>query len=190
MLAIVGLIAFPTLGSQLLPNFKERDFLMHWLTQPGTSQPEETRVSVVGLQGPARDPGRPQLRLAHRSGVPGRRGLRRRLRRELDQRRHPTSTTSETLAAVQGTVDCYPGLYRDVQTYLRERIKEVLTGSSESIVVRIYGPDLEVLRDKAHEIEERHRRHRRRRRRPRVAPDRPAPHRGRARSGRRAEGTG
>ena len=58
-----------------------------------------------------------------------------------------------TLVAVQKTVDAYPGLYRDVQTYLRERIKEVLTGSSEAIVVRIYGPDLEVLREKAKEIE-------------------------------------
>ena len=49
----------------------------------------------------------------------------------------------------------YPGLYRDVQTYLRERIKEVLTGSSESIVVRIYGPDLATLRTQAKEIEKR-----------------------------------
>jgi Cu/Ag efflux pump CusA len=36
-----------------------------------------------------------------------------------------------------------------VQTYLNERIKEVLTGTSEAVVVRIYGPDLEVLRAKA-----------------------------------------
>ena len=48
---------------------------------------------------------------------------------------------------VQEIVDGYPGLYRDVLTYLRERIKEVLTGASASIVVRIYGPDLAVLRD-------------------------------------------
>ena len=46
----------------------------------------------------------------------------------------------------------YPGLQRDVQTYLKERIREVLAGSGEAIVVRIYGPDLEVLRTKAEEI--------------------------------------
>ena len=40
----------------------------------------------IGLPGSAADRRRPQLRLAHRPGVPGRRGLRRRLRRELDQR--------------------------------------------------------------------------------------------------------
>ena len=36
-----------------------------------------------------------------------------------------------------------------MQTYLKERIREVLTGSSEAIVVRIFGSDLEVLRDQA-----------------------------------------
>jgi Cu/Ag efflux pump CusA len=49
-------------------------------------------------------------------------------------------------------VEGYPGLYRDVQTYLKERIREVLTGAGEAIVVRIFGPDLEVLRDKAEEV--------------------------------------
>ena len=28
----------PLLGQSLLPDFKERDFLMHWLTKPGTSR--------------------------------------------------------------------------------------------------------------------------------------------------------
>ena len=59
----------------------------------------------------------------------------------------------KTLASVHRTVEGYPGMYRDVQTYLRERIKEVLTGTSESIVVRVFGPDLDVLRAKSQEIE-------------------------------------
>jgi len=54
-----------------------------------------------------------------------------------------------TVAAVQEAVNGYPGLYRDLLTYLRERIKEVLTGGSTSIVVRIYGEDLQELRDQA-----------------------------------------
>ena len=59
---------------------------------------------------------------------------------------------AETLHKIQTAVDGYPGLYRDVQTYLRERVKEVLTGASSSLVVRIYGPDLAVLREKAKEV--------------------------------------
>ena len=53
---------------------------------------------------------------------------------------------------VQTVVDGYPGLQRDLLTYLRERIKEVLTGASASIVVRIFGPELPTLRAKAAEV--------------------------------------
>ncbi len=151
-LTLAGALAFPTLGTQLLPNFKERDFLMHWLTQPGTSQPEETRVSVAACK---------DLR-----EIPGVRNCGSHIGQAfladevygVDFGENwisvsPDADYDTTLEHVQQTVDAYPGLYRDVQTYLRERIKEVLTGSSEAIVVRIYGPDLEVLRDKAHEVE-------------------------------------
>ena len=31
----------------MLPEFKERDFLMHWVTKPGTSLPEETRITAA-----------------------------------------------------------------------------------------------------------------------------------------------
>src|SRR5574343_1708621 len=57
-----------------------------------------------------------------------------------------------TVAKIQAVVEGYPGLYRDVLTYLRERIKEVLTGASATMVVRLYGPDVDVLRDKAAEV--------------------------------------
>jgi Cu/Ag efflux pump CusA len=39
-----------------------------------------------------------------------------------------------------------------VQTYLRERVKEVLTGASATIVVRLFGPDLDLLRKQAGEV--------------------------------------
>ena len=34
---VAGLVLLPLLGQSLLPSFKERDFLMHWLTKPDTS---------------------------------------------------------------------------------------------------------------------------------------------------------
>ena len=64
----------------------------------------------------------------------------------------PAADYDKTVAAISEMVEGYPGLYRDLQTYLKERIREVLTGAGEAIVVRIYGPDLEVLRDKAEEV--------------------------------------
>src|SRR5207302_1737368 len=41
---------------------------------------------------------------------------------------------------------------KDVLTYLKERIKEVLTGAGATVVVRTFGPDMDVLRTKATEI--------------------------------------
>ena len=150
-LTISGALVYPTLGTQLLPNFKERDFLMHWLTQPGTSATEETRVSVAACQ---------DLR-----EIPGVRNCGSHIGQAfladevygVDFGENWISVSPEvdyddTLKAVHTTVESYPGLYRDVQTYLRERIKEVLTGTSEAIVVRIFGPDLETLRTQAAKI--------------------------------------
>jgi CzcA family heavy metal efflux pump len=154
VVTLAGAVAVPSLGSQLLPNFKERDFLMHWLTQPGTSVGEETRVSVLACK---------DLRQ-----IPGVRNCGSHIGQALladevygvDFGENWISVSPEvdydqTLAAVHQTVEAYPGLYRDVQTYLRERIKEVLTGSSESIVVRISGPGLEELRRQAKDVEKR-----------------------------------
>ena len=126
---------------------------MHWLTQPGTGADEERRVSVARLQDLREIPGVRncgshigQALLADEVyGVDfGENWI------SVD----PDVDYDKTLASVHRTVEGYPGLYRDVQTYLRERIKEVLTGTSESIVVRIFGPDLDVLREKADEVEE------------------------------------
>ena len=154
---------------------------MHWLTEPATSAPRGDAHLGAGLQGPARDPGRAQLRLAHRSGADG-------ATRSTASTSARTGSASaqdvdydDTLASVHRTVEGYPGLYRDVQTYLRERIKEVLTGTSESIVVRIFGPDLrgparEGGGDRGEDREDR-RRHRRASR----LLGGPAAHRGRAR---------
>jgi CzcA family heavy metal efflux pump len=154
VLMLAGLLIYPTLGSQLLPNFKERDFLMHWLTEPATGASEETRVSVRACR---------DLR-----EIPGVRNCGSHIGQALMSDEiygvyfgenwisvDEDVDYDKTLDAVHRTVEGYPGLYRDVQTYLRERIKEVLTGTSESIVVRIYGPELPVLRDKADQIAKR-----------------------------------
>jgi Cu/Ag efflux pump CusA len=66
----------------------------------------------------------------------------------------PSVDYDTTVNSIQETVDGYPGLYRDVLTYLKERIREVLTGSHEAITVRIYGRELPVLHDKAKEVGE------------------------------------
>src|SRR5919112_313965 len=148
---LAGVVVAPTLGTILLPAFKERDFLMHWLTKPGTSRAEEFRISVRACKDLQEIPGvrncGSHIGQAFLSDEPygvdfGENWI----------SINPAVDYDKTLESVSTTVDSYPGLYRDVQTYLRERVKEVLTGTSEAIVVRIYGPDLDVLYAKADEI--------------------------------------
>ena len=64
----------------------------------------------------------------------------------------PSVDYDETRDAVIKAVEGYPGMRRDVLTYLRERIKEVLTGSSDAVVVQLHGPDLGVLREEAAKV--------------------------------------
>ena len=151
-IALSGIVIYPQLGQSLLPDFKERDFLMHWVTKPGTSMPEETRITTAASK---------ELR-----AIPGVRNFGAHIGQALLADEvvgaefgenwisiDPAADYEKTLASVQNVVDGYPGLRRDVQTYLKERIREVLTGESEAISIRLYGQDLDVLREKAAEIE-------------------------------------
>ena len=153
VVVLAGVAVLPFLGQSLLPSFKERDFLMHWLTKPGTSWPEMNRITIQASK---------ELR-----SIPGVRNFGAHIGQALIMDEvvgihfgenwisvDPSVDYDKTLAAIQATVDGYPGLFRDVLTYLKERIREVLTGSSQAIVVRIYGHDLDILHSKASEVRE------------------------------------
>jgi len=146
------IMAASRLGEEFMPDFQETDFLMHWVEKPGSSLEASTRITTQASK---------ELR-----SIPGVRNFGSHIGRaevadevvgpnftELWISIDPDVDHRATLAKIQEVVDGYPGLYRDVLTYLKERIKEVLTGSSGSIVVRVFGPELSVLREKAKEVE-------------------------------------
>ncbi|UKA55050.1 efflux RND transporter permease subunit [Arthrobacter sp. FW305-BF8] len=150
-MAAIGAITAPLLGQSLLPDFKERDFLMHWLTQPGTSVSEEYRVSQKACE--------------ELLTIPGVRNCGSHIGQAFNADEvvgvyfgenwisiDPAVDYDKTLKSIHEVVDGYPGIVRDVQTYLKERIREVLTGASNAVVVRLYGDDLALLRSKAAEI--------------------------------------
>jgi CzcA family heavy metal efflux pump len=150
-LTLVGLAVSTQLGESLFPAFKERNFLIHWITKPGTSLTEEdrivTRVSkelrqIPGVRNFGSHIGQAFLADEIAGSNFGENWI------SVD----PKANYDKTIASVQKVVDGYPGLQRDVQTYLNERIDEVITGASEPVVVRIFGPDLEVLRQKAEQV--------------------------------------
>ncbi len=139
-------------GSEFLPEFQETDFLMHFIAKPGASVEEMGRMTVLASG---------ELR-----AVPGVRNFGSHIGRaevadevygpnftELWISIDPAADYPATVKRIQAAMDGYPGMFCDVQTYLKERSKEVLSGTSYSIVVRLFGPDLDGLRAKAKEVE-------------------------------------
>jgi CzcA family heavy metal efflux pump len=139
------------LGEEFMPKFQEYDFLMHWVEKPGTSIEAMDRITirasrelrqVEGVRNFGSHIGRAEV--ADEVVGPNFTELWISLDRDVD---YPAK-----VAEIQEVVDGYPGLYRDLLTYLRERIKEVLTGASASIVVRVYGDDMDKLREHAKRV--------------------------------------
>jgi len=148
VVTLAGLAVLPNLGQSLFPAFKERDFLMHWVAQPGTTTAEMERTMTLASQ---------ELR-----AIPGVRNFGTHIGQAmLSDEVHgvnfgenwisvdPSADYEDTLDQIHQVVDSYPGLFRDVKTYLKERVGEVSKGVGEPIALRIYGPDLSVLRAKA-----------------------------------------
>lgn len=157
-LVVAGLAVAPQVGGSLLPSFKERDFLIHWDGVPGTSRTEMARIT-----------GRASKELR---SIPGVRNVGAHLGRAITSDQAVAVNSSElwvsldrsadydkTVAAVQEVVDGYPGLRRDVLTYPEERTAQILKGPTSArtapendLVLRVYGDDPVVLRQKAQEL--------------------------------------
>ena len=138
-------VGYATFKDQFLPDFRETDFLMHFVEKPGTSIEAMDRITIRASK---------ELR-----SIPGVRNFGAHIGRaeQADEVVGPNFTElwisldedadyDVSVKRIKEVVEGYPGLYRDVLTYLRERIKEVLTGAGATIVVRIYGPDQAELR--------------------------------------------
>jgi CzcA family heavy metal efflux pump len=144
--AIAAAIAvYPRIGQDLFPDFKEPDFLVHFVTKPDTSLPDMDREvtalqhQLLAIPGVA-DAG------SHIGTAP--------LGEEINGVNFseswlslsPGADYSKVMDEVRAVASSYPGTFSDVQTYLHERIDEVLTdGTTDDIVVRVYGTDVSKL---------------------------------------------
>lgn len=148
---VAGLAIAPANADGVLPTFRQRDLLIHWDGAPGVSHPEMTRIVSRAAT---------ELR-----GIPGVRNVGAHVGRAIMSDERASVNTGEiwvsmeasadydqTLAAIQSTVDGYPGLGRSVTTYPADRIAEVFGESERDVAVRIYGQDLAVLEAKAEAV--------------------------------------
>lgn len=152
ILIVVGaVVMWPLVHRSLLPDFNDRDLVVRWAGTAGTSHPGMTRITGNAVN---------ELR-----AIPGVRSVSAHIGRAVTGDQIVTMNSGQiwisideaadyakTLEAVRATLADYPGIDQDVQSYLRERIREALTSVTTPVVVRIYGPDRQVLGEKAEEV--------------------------------------
>jgi CzcA family heavy metal efflux pump len=151
LIAFSGAAALSGFGEELYPTFKERDIFADWATPPGTSGGEEKRIVIKGSKDFRAVPAVQsfgshigQAFLAEEVVGPnfGESWI------SIDK----NADYDKTISQLEAVVDSYPGVFRELLTYLRERIDEVLAATTEPIVVRIFGDDLKQLRHQANRV--------------------------------------
>ena len=151
LVTLAGVAVYPHLGQSLFPGFKERDVLIHWVAPPGTSTAEMERtttkvsrelLAIPGVQSTGAHIGQALLGEEVAGVNLG----------EIWVSMSPDADYTLTLRRIRSVTIGYPGMYREVQTYLDERIQEVLTGGKEPIIVRTYGENLAALRATSDQI--------------------------------------
>ena len=151
VVVVLGLAFVPAGDDAALPSFRQRDLLIHWDGAPGISHPEMSRIvarasdelrSIPGVHSVGAHVGRAILSDVRTSVNSGEIWV------SIDQ----AADYDPTLAAIESTVDGYPGLNRTVTTYPADRIAEVFGPGERDVAVRIYGQDLAVLGTKAEEV--------------------------------------
>ncbi|MSQ97423.1 MAG: efflux RND transporter permease subunit [Gemmataceae bacterium] len=144
---------YTRLKEEFLPQFQETDFLMHWVAKPGTSLEVMTNdIKNVGREmlneTEVQEYGSHIARAEVGEEIYGVNFS------ELWVSLRPDSKKDYATARleIERVMSRHPGFEHDLLTYLQERMKEVLSGSGASIVLRIYGPELDGLRNRAAEV--------------------------------------
>jgi len=151
VLAVAGVALLPALDTSLAPALREPDLLVEFDGAAATSQPEMSRIvaaasaelrTVPGVEDVGAHVGRALLSDQVADVSSG----------EIWVHLAADAAYDSTAAAVADVVAGYPGLARNVSTYLGGRSADLLTGPSSDLVVRVYGADLATLDAKADEV--------------------------------------
>ncbi len=151
---LVGSLALiPAFGRSFLPEFREGNFIIAVTTLPGTSLDESMRLGgrITALL--RRHP--EVVSVAQRAG-----------RSELDEDAQPpnfsefdvtirygTRDPEELVHRIREDLDQVPGIAVNVGQFIAHRLDEVLSGVRAQIAIKVYGPDLAVLRTLGGQVE-------------------------------------
>ncbi len=151
VVALLGVIALPFLDRSSAVRLQESDLLIRWDAAPGTSLPAMSGVTSAAVD---------ELR-----SLPGVRTVSAHVGRAIDSDQvvginsgqiwvslDPSADRDAAIAGIDRVLAGYPEMASDVLTYPEDRIADVLRGTDEDVVVRLYGANAEALRSKAEEV--------------------------------------
>jgi len=153
LLVFAALLAIPFLGGEFLPSLREGHFVVHMTAMPGTSLDQSVRlgdrVSEALLRIPyVREVGQRAGRAELSDDFSGTHSS----EFEVDLRNLSGAQTDKALSEIRHALATFPGAAFSVNTFLTERINEILSGYTGAVVVNVYGPDLNELDREAERI--------------------------------------
>lgn len=153
LLTLAALAALPFFGGSFLPELQEGHYIVHMSALPGTSLEESLRL---GRQVTAE-----LLKLPFVRSV-GQRAGRAELADdtngthysefEVDLKPVSGEESEHALADIRNAMARIPGANFAVNTFLTERVEETLSGYTASVVVNVYGNDLDTLDAEAQQV--------------------------------------
>ena len=152
MLLIAALMLYPKMGKEFLPAFNEGSATISFASPPGTSLQQSNEIGESGTR----------LLL----GIPEVKSVGRRAGRaerddhvmpvsvnEFDVEFHPGGRPrAEVFEDIRQKLATIPGTFANVGQPIGHRLSHMLSGVSAKIAVKLFGPDLETLREKGAQV--------------------------------------
>jgi CzcA family heavy metal efflux pump len=152
VLVVAAIIAVPFLRRNLaIPRFQEPYLMIKFEGAPGTSNAEMNRIlsrvsnelkTIAGVSNVGAHVGRAvfgdQVVNVNSS--------------EIWVHIAPDADYEATVAAIEEVVNGYPGLQREVRTYVQQTLSEAQTNPGQDITVRLYGEEHSILRVEAEKL--------------------------------------
>lgn len=153
VITICGIAAVPFFSSSFLPELHEGHYILHMIAVPGTSLEDSLRegreVTAALLKLPfirsvAQHAGRAEL--SEDTWGPNYSEI------EIDLKPMGGDEEEAAQGEIRKTLTQFSGLSFSLNTFLTERIEETLSGYTASVVVNIYGTDLDTLDQEAQQV--------------------------------------